>query len=188
MRKPPAFIIVLATLLGLTSAQGEEAKRPGGPSAATLQNPLAVHSLSELTATRERPLFSPTRRPPPPPAVAEAEPAPPPAPPPNLQFSGVVMDKKGALAIIRPNASAAAKYVRVGDVVSGWKVGQIERRQLILSLDGRSATFTLFDHAKQTEQQQPSPLASVSRPQTARVLEVNAAGVLRSHRVHTSRQ
>jgi hypothetical protein len=183
MRKAPASVIVLAALLGLSSAQGDEAKGPG----AALQNPLAVHSLAELTATRERPLFSPTRRPPPPPPVAEADGAPPPAPPPDVQFSGVVKDEKGALAIIRPDASGPAKSVRVGDVVSGWKVGQIERRQLTLSLDGRSATFTLFDHAKQPEQQSQSS-ASVSPPQTARVLEVNAAGVLRSHRIHTSRQ
>ena len=186
MRKLPASVIVLAALFGLSSAHGDEAKGPGGASGAALQNPLAIHSLAELTATRERPLFSPTRRPPPPLAVADAEPAPP-APPPDVQFSGVVMDTKGALAIIRPDASGPAKSVRVGDIVSGWKVGQIERRQLTLLLDGRSATFTLFDHAKQPEQQSQSS-ASVSRPQTARVLEVNAAGVLRSHRIHTSRQ
>ena len=185
MRKPPASVIVLAALFGLSSAHGDEAKRPDGASRAMLQNPLAIHSLAELTATRERPLFSPTRRPPPPPAVAEAEAAPPPAPPPDVQFSGVVMDKKGALAIIRPDASGPAKSVRVGDVVSGWKVEQIERRQMTLSLDGRSASFTLFDHDKQPEQQQQSS-ASVSRRQTPRVLEVNAAGVLRSHRVDTS--
>ena len=96
------------------------------------------------------------------------------------------MDKKGARAIIRPDASGPAKSVRVGDVVSGWKVGQIERRQMTLSLDGRAATFTLFDHEKQPEQQSQSSV-SVSPRRTARALEVNAAGVLRSHRVEASR-
>jgi general secretion pathway protein N len=181
MRKPSLAIAALAALLRLTSAHGEEAKQADRSSSAALKNPLAVHSFGELTATRDRPLFSPTRRPPPPPASAEAEGPPPPAPPPAVLFSGVIMDTKGALAILRADASARATYVRVGDVVSGWKVGQIERRKLTLSLDGRSATFTLFDHDKSPVQQQQS--AEVPRPQTARVLEVNAAGVLRSHRV-----
>jgi hypothetical protein len=183
MCKPSLAVAVLAALLRLTSAHAEAARQAGGPSGAALKNPLAVHSFSELSATRDRPLFSPTRRPPPPPPVAEAETAPPPAPPPAVLFSGVIMDTKGALAIIRADASARAMYVHVGDVVAGWKVGQIERRKLTLSLDGRSASFTLFDHDKPPEQQQQ---ASESAPHhSARVLEVNAAGVLRSHRVET---
>ena len=181
MRKPSLAIAALAALLRLTSANGEEAKQADAPTSAALKNPLAVHSFGELTATRDRPLFSPTRRPTPPPVSAEAEGPPPPAPPPAVLFSGVIMDSKGALAIIRPDASARAMYVHVGDVVSGWKVGQIERRKLTLSLDERSATFTLFDHDKSPELQQQADKSP--RPSTARVLEVNAAGVLRSHRV-----
>jgi hypothetical protein len=34
--------------------------------------------------------------------------------------------------------------VRIGDDIGGWKVTQIEERQLVLSLDDRSATYTLF--------------------------------------------
>jgi general secretion pathway protein N len=180
MRKPSLAIAALAALLRLAVAHGEEAKQVDGLAGTALKNPLAVHSFSELNATRDRPLFSPTRRPPPPPASAEADGPPPPAPPPAVLFSGVIMDTKGALAIIRADASARPMFVHVGDVVSGWKVGQIERRKLTLSLDGRSATFTLFDHDKSPELQQQS--AEIPRRHTARVLEVNAAGVLRSHR------
>ncbi|HEY2757484.1 MAG TPA: hypothetical protein VGJ01_17280 [Pseudolabrys sp.] len=183
MRKPSLAIAVLAALLGLTSAHAEAAKQADRPSSAALKNPLAVHSFSELSATRDRPLFSPTRRPPPPPPeAAEAEPAPP-APPPAVLFTGVIMDTKGALAIVRADASARPMYVHVGDVVAGWKVGQIERRKLTLALDGRSASFTLFNHDKPPEQQQQ--VSEGPRRRTARVLEVNAAGVLRSHRVES---
>jgi general secretion pathway protein N len=171
----------MAAVFGFLPAFGEEVTPPHGTPAPALQNPLAVHSLGELTATRDRPLFSPTRRPVPPPMVAEAEPsaAPPPPAPPDILFSGVVMEKKGALAIIRMDASSAPMFVRVGDAVSGWKVGQIARRQMVLQLGRRSATFSLFDHDKQTGQK---PARS---SHTARVFEVNAAGVLRSHRVAT---
>jgi general secretion pathway protein N len=182
MRKPSFAIAVLAALLGLASAHAETAKQADHPSNAALRNPLAVHSFTELSATRDRPLFSPTRRPPPPPPVVEAQ-ATPPAPPPAVLFTGVIMDAKGALAIIRPSASARPMYIHVGDVVAGWKVGHIGRRKLTLSLDGRSASFTLFDHDKPPEQQQQ--VSEAPRHHTARVLEVNAAGVLRSHRVET---
>ena len=34
--------------------------------------------------------------------------------------------------------------MRIGDDIGGWKVIQIEEWQLVLSLDDRSATYTLF--------------------------------------------
>ena len=33
---------------------------------------------------------------------------------------------------------------QIGDEIDGWKVSQIEGRKVVLSLDGRFATFTLF--------------------------------------------
>src|SRR5260370_6901414 len=53
-----------------------------GREGAALPSPLAAQPLDRLSATRERPLFSPTRRPPPPPPPVVAAPAPPPPPPP----------------------------------------------------------------------------------------------------------
>ena len=35
--------------------------------------------------------------------------------------------------------------VQIGDHIGGWEVSQIEERRLLLSLDDRSATFTLFN-------------------------------------------
>src|SRR5262249_38316406 len=54
-------------------------------------SPLAAQAFDRLSATRDRPLFSPTRRPPAPPPVVEAAPPPPP-PPPNIVLLAVVMD------------------------------------------------------------------------------------------------
>jgi hypothetical protein len=34
--------------------------------------------------------------------------------------------------------------VRIGDDIGGWKVAQIEGRRLVLVLDDRIATFTIF--------------------------------------------
>jgi len=116
---------------------------------ATPAAPLAGQPLEQLSATRERPLFSPTRRPPPaPPSVAEGPPPPPPpAPPPDVALYGIVMDGEQARAVIRASPADKMTRVSIGDDVGGWKVAQIEGRKLVLSLDGRLATFVLFSGA-----------------------------------------
>jgi general secretion pathway protein N len=130
---------------------------------------LAAQTLERLSVTRERPLFSPTRRPPPPPplpVVSRPElPAPP--SPPTVHLFGIVVDAEGAHAIVRNGTSGPMVRVRIGDEVGGWKVSQIEGRKLVLSLDDRFATFTLFSgetssrastddlHSKSAAEQQP---------------------------------
>jgi hypothetical protein len=113
---------------------------------AALPSPLAAQPLDRLSATRERPLFSPTRRPPapPPPVVQAPEPPPPPPPPPDVALFGIVMDGDEAHAVVRAGPAAKIMNVRVGDDIGGWKVAQIEGRQLVLSLDDRIATFMMF--------------------------------------------
>jgi type II secretory pathway component PulC len=128
------------------------------PAAGELDNPLAVHSLDRMSVTRERPVFSPSRRPPPPPPqpiVQIPSPPPPPAPP-NLTLFGIVLEADEARALVRIAPRNDIVRVRIGEEVNGWKVTQIERRQLVLSLDGRSVTFTLFGGQ--------GPKAAIGRP------------------------
>jgi hypothetical protein len=106
-------------------------------------SPLATQPLDRLSATRERPLFSRTREPPPPPPVIVDQ-GPPIPPPPNVALLGVIMDGEEASALVRAGPAAKLIRVRIGDDLSGWKVGQIEARQLVLVLDGRTAIFTIF--------------------------------------------
>ena len=112
-----------------------------------LANPVTALSLDRLSVTRERPLFSPSRRPPPPPAVPIASAPPPPPPPPNLTLFGVVMDDEDARAVVQTGTGSKIRRVRIGDDIDGWKVSQIEQRRLVLSLDSRLATFTMFARA-----------------------------------------
>jgi hypothetical protein len=114
------------------------------PPTVGLASPLAGHPLDHLSATRERPLFSPSRRPPAPPPAAIISPPPPPAPPPNVTLFGIVMDAEEARAIVRAGPKNEMRRVRIGDDIGGWKVTQIEGRRLVLSLDSRMATFTMF--------------------------------------------
>jgi general secretion pathway protein N len=139
----------LAALLTLTPAAGVAADAPMPAEiqqVAAPATPLAGQPLDALRASRERPLFSPTRRPPPPPAVVERspDPPPPPPPPPNVALFGIVMDAGEARAIVRTAPAADVLRVRTGDDIGGWKVAEIEGRRLVLSLDGRLATFTMF--------------------------------------------
>jgi general secretion pathway protein N len=129
-----------------TAAIGADAPAPAQDSSnITLSNPLAAQSLERLSATVDRPLFSPSRRPRPGPVAQAPEPPVPPAPPPDLVLSGIVMDGQSARAVVRVGAAKKILHAQIGDNIGGWTVSQIEGRKLVLSLDGRFATFTLFN-------------------------------------------
>jgi len=143
-----------------------------------LDNPVAAVRFEQLSATREKPLFAPDRHLPvkPPIVMPPAPPPPPPAAPPQVSLLGVVIDGNGPRAVIRSDPSGKNIPLRLGDDVAGWRVTEIEDQQLVLSLDDRSFAVKLFGR------EQPVPAVHARE----RVLEVNAAGILRSHRVrHT---
>jgi hypothetical protein len=136
--------VLVVSILGYGAVFAQQSEL----SSAALANPVAAQSLDELSATLNRPLFSPGRRPPappPPPPVVQttAPPAPPPSRP-DLMLLGVVMDGEGARAVIRTGGNKKILRAQIGDDIDGWKVSQIEGRKVVLSLDGRFATFTLF--------------------------------------------
>jgi general secretion pathway protein M len=140
-------------------------------------NPLAAQPLEDLSATRDQPLFAPTRRPPaPPPAPPEPAPlaeapvrTPLPPEPPAVIFYGVVMEEGNARAILRGPGNESVR-VRIGDKVGEWTVTQLDRRQMVLSLDDRSKVFTLFSKGKQSGSGLPTHLeeAAPSIPQGPR--------------------
>lgn len=141
-----------ALLVGSTGvrAQMPPAREAGSPAAASDSaiNPVATQPLAGLSATRERPLFSPSRRPPapPPPPVVAQDYFPPAAGPPSLTLYGVVVDRDGAQALVRKTGGKVIR-LRVGDDIDGWTVAGIGSRRLALSLEGRSVAYTLFDGA-----------------------------------------
>ena len=141
-RRPAAFVVLLLWTLATAAIAGEQERSPAAPA-----NPVAAQSLDQLSSTLDRPLFSPSRKPPPPPPPPAVQAAAPPAPPPplpNLVLFGVVMDGEEARAVVRRGADKTMLRAQIGDDINGWKVSQIEGRKVVLSLDGRFATFTLF--------------------------------------------
>jgi hypothetical protein len=148
--RPMSVAAVLVMMPAAVMAADPSPQSPPNPPSqareGSLPSPLAAQPLDHLSATRERPLFSPTRRPPPPPpqVVAAPEPPPPPAPPPNVALFGIVMDGDEARAVVRAGPADKIRRVAIGDDIGGWKVAQIEAQRLVLALNGRIATFMMF--------------------------------------------
>lgn len=157
----------LALPLAATSRAAENPGEPVPPGpgeaaghldpALAAEGPFAVVPFEALSVTRERPLFSPTRRPPPQP---DAEPpAPPPPEPPAapvsvpLTLSGTVIGAGGGYAILVDPGTGAAVRLRVGEAHGGWVLQSVDERSARLRNGDESAVLSL-----------PSPEAGSSGP------------------------
>lgn len=144
-----ALQMLMAVVLCLYAQLARAAEAPAG-NEVIVNNPVELQPLQQLSATKDRPLFSPARRPPAKPVapVARQEPPPPPPPPPSVVVLGIVSENGDGRAAIRAS-SKGDKVVRVraGDDVSGWTVERIEPRRLVLKQGERSVDFALFTGA-----------------------------------------
>jgi general secretion pathway protein N len=113
---------------------------PGG-------NPLWGVPIDKLTATRERPLFTASRRPPAPP-VAPDPPAEPPAPPaeperPLLTLVGTATGELQKVAIVQDHTTKSLVRLHVGEAVSGWFLRSIDARGVTVEKNNQTATLAL---------------------------------------------
>jgi hypothetical protein len=167
----PLLIVAAVALHGSPGGAqlASSAAAPDFAMPAVFGNPVAQAPLDSLSDTRNRPLFSQSRRPPAPPdrpAMARVEHASSPQPalsPPGVALYGIVVGAQGARAFIATGAAERIIGVRPGDDVAGWMVTAITERRLVLSRDDRSATFTLFSVANAGQIERSDATAS-SRP------------------------
>ncbi len=114
-------------------------------------NPLWLVPLSVLTATKERPIFSASRRPP-----ARAVMAPPveqvsaPAPSqsndlvrPALALIGTVVGDGDAIAVFLDRSTLSILRLRRGDINAGWSVDSILKGEVILARANQTEAFVL---------------------------------------------
>ena len=113
-------------------------------------NPLWAVPLKLLSATRDRPIFSPSRRPPPPPVLPAAYAAPAPAAPkptesgpPQLSLVGTVVGDSESIGIFLDQATKAVVRLRTGQDHSGWILRSVRGREATFDKDQRTATFML---------------------------------------------
>lgn len=111
-------------------------------------NPLWAIPLSRLTATREHPLFAPTRLPPPVAAAAKVAPVPqaPPKPiePERPQFTllGTIAGRE-KIALFVDTASKSVLRLKAGENHKGWTLRDVRRRQVELANGLDSAILDL---------------------------------------------
>jgi general secretion pathway protein N len=146
-----------APALGAPDTAPELPRPEAGPTpipepSATQGNPLWSIPLRALSATRERPLFSPSRRPPAP-VIAEAptpaaptipivsKPAEPENPP--LVLMGTVVSSEKRVAIVFNRTTRQVIRVREGAEEQGWRVRLVSPRSAVVEKDDRSVTLDL---------------------------------------------
>jgi hypothetical protein len=119
-----------------------------GTEPAKAGNPLWAIPLSTLSATRDRPLFSTSRRPPiaavpppPPPVPVLVNPTPPPAPP--FTLVGTIIGGKIRIGVFLNESSKIVTRIREGEADSGWTVRSVDPRSAVLESDGRMVTLDM---------------------------------------------
>jgi hypothetical protein len=118
-----------------TAAQtNAKSVQPGGNPLSS-GNPLWVVPLNSLTATRERPIFSPLRRPPlptpPAPVVLTPAPTPPPAVPEEipLKLLGTIVGGDSGIAICLNPSTNDVIRLRMGENFEGWVLRAVHGRE-----------------------------------------------------------
>jgi hypothetical protein len=114
-------------------------------------NPFWTISLSALTVTRDRPLFSASRRPfvlasPASPAPEAAPPPPAASPPverPQLSLVGTIVGSRSSVALLKDSGSEALLRLRVGQENSGWQVRGINMHSVTVEKGGDSIVLDL---------------------------------------------
>lgn len=147
MTKAPRRRFLLLCCAVLAAAQGAALAQETAASARTLLNPLAAIDPQKLDGFLNRPLFSPTRRPPTPvqaAPVAAAAPAEAKAEPPAIRLVGIVRTPEGGIAQLTQDDDGRRFSVRVGDFLDDWAVASIEKSTLVLKQGDQEASFELF--------------------------------------------
>jgi hypothetical protein len=114
-------------------------------------NPLWAIPIKELSETRDRPIFTPSRRPPPPPVVEKPYTPPPPPrvetkPPPDpltLSLLGTIAGESEGVALFMEKGSQEVVRLRTGESHQGWVLRSVQGRQAMLEKGDRKETVTL---------------------------------------------
>jgi general secretion pathway protein N len=145
LETPPAGLGQTAPELGAGRAAA-----PVTAPAETISNPLLAIPLAALAATREKPLFSVTRRPPPPVVAAapeeapKAAPPPPPAPErPTLTLIGTIEGPLRPIALFQDAASSEVISAPLGAIAGGWKVIAVAHRSATLEKGDRTVALEI---------------------------------------------
>jgi general secretion pathway protein N len=121
------------------------AHQPDAEPPASTGNPLWALPVKQLSVTRERPLFSPSRRPPPPAApaitpVVVQQPVKPPEPErPAVSLVGTIIGPDDQIGVFLDTGTHTAVRLRLGEDHRGWVLRLITAREVTLVKDSEQA-------------------------------------------------
>jgi hypothetical protein len=125
--------------------------------AAPVKNAVLAVPLSKLSMTRDRPIFSVSRRPPPPPtAPVIAKPVEPPKPVekeqlPPLVLVGTVAGEDSGIAVFVEQATDSVVRLRLNESHKGWTLRSIQGREVTLLRGPKSSVLALAPPGGTTE-------------------------------------
>ena len=137
--------------------------KPNAAVEVAIGNPLWAVPLKELAATRDRPLFAPTRRPPPPPMASVSPPRPvlpvkPEKPP--LALIGTIIGDGEVIGVFRDETAKRVVSLRSGERRYGWLLDRVHKRDVVLQKDNSNVFLALSPEATApvtVAMQQPEP-------------------------------
>jgi hypothetical protein len=109
-------------------------------------NPLWGITVDSLHATRERPIFSPSRRPPMPATLAEPSPPPPPPPMPDkpaFNLLGTVAGSGAGYAVFLDDATHDIVRLKTGEGQDGWVLRSVKNREAVLVKNDQTVVMRL---------------------------------------------
>jgi len=141
-------------------------------------NPLWALPLNQLSITRERPIFSPSRRPPPPATptyvapVAVRTPQKPKEPErPSITLLGTILGTSESIGIFLNPATRDIVRLRLGEDHEGWALRSVKTREVTLVKDRERVVLELpppGDQAAAADTPPESPRASAPAPRQQR--------------------
>lgn len=139
---------------------GTELVKPG--------NPLWAVPLRDLTATRDRPLFSPTRRPPAPAVAFVPAPVRMQAPPepdrPRLTLLGTVVGGSTGIGVFLDQSNKHVIRLVIGQAHDGWALRAVHERDAVFKRRGRESVLALPASGAVPGQHVVTALNSVAGP------------------------
>jgi hypothetical protein len=146
-------------------------------------NPLWAMPLSQFAVTRERPIFSPSRRPPAPavtPTIAPRVVAVPRSKEPErpqLTLVGTIAGDEEGFGIFLDQTSKGVIRLKIGEEFQGWKLRSVQGRETALEKDQQIVTLALPQPGLGTPPPQSTPSSqSTPSPQSAVPNEVRPVG------------
>jgi hypothetical protein len=148
-----AALLATGAAIAVSPALADSANTDAGPAGNGILagNPVGALPLSQLAITRDRPIFSPSRRPPPPPPAAAPIVAAAPAPRalkaeperPPMKLVGTIASETDAIAVFIERTTGTVIRLHTREGHAGWILTSVQGREATLEKGRDAATLVL---------------------------------------------